>query len=94
MPKVKPYPQEERNRIIRACIAENIELYAMKKENIAKGLNISVQTLSKKMKDPDLFTIGEMQFIARYLKFTPVQAASVVLGRTITSKEVKEFILL
>ena len=28
------------------------------------------------------------------LKLTPIQAASIVLGRTLTSKEIKEFIVM
>ena len=38
--------------------------------------------------------LDEMQKIATVLKFTPLQAASVLLGRELTSKEIKEFILL
>ena len=46
----------------------------------------STDAMSKISEDLD-----EMQKIATVLKFTPLQAASVLLGRELTSKEIKEF---
>ena len=77
MPKLKPNIQEERNRIVRACIAGNKE-----------------KTIQNKYHRPETYSLDEIQKIATVLKFTPIQAASVLLGRELTSKEIKEFILL
>ena len=46
------------------------------------------------IKDPDYFTLVKLQSLGRTLEFTPIQAASVVLGRDITAKEMKDFILM
>ena len=82
MPKLKPNIQEERNRIVRACIAGNKERLAI--DDAALAIKVGVTT----------YSLDEMQKIATVLKFTPIQAASVLLGRELTSKEIKEFILL
>lgn len=93
MPKLKPSPQEERNRIVRSCIAANQERYAISDEFLAEHLAMSLATFKKRKSHPGAFTLDELQYLSKYLKFTPIQAASIVLGRDITSKEVKEFIM-
>lgn len=93
MPKLKPSPQEERNRIVRACIASGQERYAITDEFLAEHLAISIATFRKRKSHPETFTLRELQYLSKYLKFTPIQAASIALGRDITSKEVKEFIM-
>lgn len=94
MPKLKPSPQEERNRIVRACIAANQERYNITDEFLAEHLGMTALTFRKKKKRPETFDLMDIQNLSKYLKFTPVQAASIALGREITSKEVKDFILL
>ena len=94
MPKVKPSIFEERNRIVRSCICVNKERYGYTDEDLAKPLGVTLQTIKRRKKDPENFTLFELQALGRTLKFTPVQAASIVLGRDITSKEVKDFILM
>lgn len=94
MPKLTPSTFEERRRITRACITANQERYGYTDEQLAKRLCISVQTFRKRMKDPDNFTLCDLQSLSRTLKFTPIQAASIILGRDITAKEVKDFILM
>lgn len=93
MPKLKPSPQEERNRIVRSCITANQERYAITDKFLAEHLVMSITTLRKRKLHPETFTLEELQYLSKYLKFTPIQAASIVLGRDITSKEVKEFIM-
>lgn len=93
MPKLKPSPQEERNRIVRACIASGQERQAISDEFLAEHLAMSLATFKKRKAHPDAFTLAELQILSKHLKFTPIQAASIVLGRDITSKEVKEFIM-
>lgn len=94
MPRLKPSPQEDRNRIIRAIIVCNQERYALSDESVAKYLNMSLATFRKKKARPVNFDLMDIHALSRYLKFTPVQAASIALGRDITAKEVKDFILM
>lgn len=94
MPKLKPSPLEETYRILRAHIAGNQERYAITDEFLASRLGISVSTFKKRKTHPGTFTLNELHLIAKHLKFTPVQAASIALGRDITAKEVKDFILM
>lgn len=94
MPKLKPSEQEESNRIIRACISGNMERQAVNDEYLAARVGVTKQTIQKKRHQPETITVKELQRISKILKFTPLQAASIVLGRELTSKEVKEFILM
>lgn len=94
MPRLKPSPEEDKNRIIRAIIAGNQERYAVSDEFLAEHLHISLATFRKKKSRPVNFDLIDIHALSRYLKFTPVQAASIALGRNITAKEVKDFILL
>ena len=94
MPKLKPSMQEERNRIVRACIAGNKERLAIDDAALAVKVGVTKKTIQNKFHRPETYSLDEMQKIATVLKFTPIQAASVLLGRELTSKEIKEFILL
>lgn len=94
MPRLKPSPEEDRNRIIRAIIVCNQERYALSDESVAKYLHMSLATFKKKKARPVNFDLMDIHALSRYLKFTPVQAASIALGRDITAKEVKDFILM
>ena len=93
MPKLKPNIQEERNRIVRACIAGNKERLAIDAV-LAIKVGVTKKTIQNKYHRPETYSLDEIQKIATVLKFTPIQAASVLLGRELTSKEIKEFILL
>ena len=94
MPKLKPNIQEERNRIVRACIAGNKERLAIDDAALAIKVGVTKKTIQNKYHRPETYSLDEMQKIATVLKFTPIQAASVLLGRELTTKEIKEFILL
>lgn len=94
MPRLKPSPEEDRNRIVRAIIVGNQERYAISDESVAKYLHMSLATFRKKKAHPVNFDLIDIHALSRYLKFTPVQAASIALGRNITAKEVKDFILM
>ena len=94
MPRVKPFACQEKERIVRACIAANQERYGYTDEQLAKYMGVSVQTVKKRKKEPDTFTLEELHRLNRALKFTPIQAASIILERDLTAKEVKDFILM
>lgn len=94
MAKLKPLEREEAGRIIRACIANQMERQAFNDGVVAARLGIAKQTYQNKYKRPETFTLKEVCNLSKVLKFTPIQAASIVLGRDLTSREIKEFILL
>lgn len=94
MPKLKPNPTEESSRVVRSCIAGNMELYAVSEDLLAAKMGRTVKTVQNRRDRPENYTLAELWAVARTLKLTPIQAASIVLGRTLTSKEVKEFILM
>ena len=94
MPKLKLSEQETANRIIRSCISCNMEREDMDNKMLALILGQDVVTIRRKRNNPENFTVRDMQRLARALKFTPIQAASVVLGRDLTTKEVRDFILM
>lgn len=94
MPKLKPNPTEEASRVVRACIRGNMELYAVSEELLATKTGVTKKTVQNRRDRPENYTLGELWVLARTLKLTPIQAASIVLGRTLTSKEVKEFIVM
>jgi len=94
MPKLKPTEQEEANRIVRACIAGNMERYRIDEERMATQIGATKRTVQNKRKQPGDFELKDIQKLAKLLKFTPIQAASIVLGRDLTTKEIKEFILM
>ena len=91
MPKLKLSEQETANRIIRSCISCNMEREDMDNKKLALILGQDVVTIRRKRNNPENFTVRDMQRLA---KFTPIQAASVVLGRDLTTKEVRDFILM
>lgn len=94
MPKVKPSDQEESNRVVRACISAGMERQAIDDEKLAVKVGVTKKTIQNKRHRPETLTLQELQKMAKVLKFTPFQAASVLLGRELTAKEIREFILM
>lgn len=94
MPKLKPSPNEESKRVVCACIDSNMALYNVDEDTLAARMRVTKKTVQNRRKKPESFTLEQLQAIAKTLKWTPVQAASVVLGRPLTSKELKDFILM
>ena len=94
MPKLKPNPTKESSRVVRSCIAGNMELYAIGDEQLANRMGVCKKTVQNRRDKPENYTLKELWVAAKVLKLTPIQAASIVLGRPITSKEIKEFILM
>ena len=95
MPKLKPSEKEERDRITRSVIRCNQERYGIMDEHVAKSLGLHINTYREKLNnEPERIRLDELQIMAKKLKFTPIQAASIVLGRDLTAKEMKDFILM
>ncbi|MGC6173215.1 hypothetical protein [Lacrimispora sp. 38-1] len=94
MPKLRPNEKEASSRVVRACISNNMALYSLNEEAMAVKLGVTPRTIQNKRSKPETFTLNELWDLGKALKITPIQAASIVLGRPLTSKEIKEFILL
>ncbi len=94
MPKLKVSDEEQRDRIVRACIAGNQEREGISNKVLAKRLCIAESTLSRKKNHPGSFALDAMRIVAKVLKFTPFQASSILLRRELTAVEIKDFILL
>lgn len=94
MPKLQPTEREQSYRVVRACITGNQQLYAVDDEHLSVRMRRTVKTVQNRKDNPGNFTLDELQAVAKVLKLTPLQCASIVMGRTLTSKEVKEFLML
>lgn len=94
MPKLKPNPTEEANRVARAAISSNMELYGISEDLLAKKLDMTKRSVQNRRDRPETCTLQDLRIMASVLKWTPLQAASIVLGRPLTSGEVREFILM
>lgn len=94
MPALTPNDRQIAQRTVRACIASNMELYYLDNKSVSLKLGISERTFRENRKSPESFTMPQLWDISKALKLTPIQAASIVLGRPLTKKEIKDFILL
>ena len=93
MPKLKTSDQEERARVVRACIVGNQERQGIDDAYMAKYLNVSMDTVRTRKRRPETFTLRELQAVGRLLKLSPIQPASIVLGRDLMASEVRDFIV-
>ena len=93
MPKVQPYEFEERRRIVKACYDGNMARYNITIKQLAQKCRLTERTVNKHLAEPELLTLEELQAAAKLLHFTPIQAASIILGRDLTAKEIKDFIM-
>jgi transcriptional regulator with XRE-family HTH domain len=94
MPKVRPNPTEEASRVVRACVSGNMALHNISEEQLAVKMGVTKRTIQNWRNDPKNIPVEKLWILAKTLKWTPIQAASVILGRPLTSKEIKEFILM
>lgn len=94
MPKVRANPTEEASRVVRACVSGNMALHNISEEQLAVKMGVTKRTVQNWRNDPKNIPVEKLWILAKTLKWTPIQAASVILGRPLTSKEVKEFILM
>ncbi len=94
MPRLKPDETEERRKVVRACVSSGMELYSGSEDSLAARMGVTTRTVQNRRSRPENYTLEELWTVAKTLKWTPIQAASVVLGRPLTSGEIKEFILM
>lgn len=70
MPKLKESDEEQKNRLTRAYIAKNMELYDLSDEQIAVKLRCTKRTFQNKKKRPETFTLGELRKLCIVIKLT------------------------
>ena len=70
MPKLKGSDEEQKNRLTRAYIAKNMELYDLSDEQIAVKLRCTKRTFQNKKKRPETFTLGELRKLCIVIKLT------------------------
>lgn len=75
MPKLKESELEQKNRITRAYIAKNMELYGLSDEEVAVKLHIVKRTFQNKKKRPGTFTLEELRKLCTLLKFNEQEKA-------------------
>lgn len=92
MPKLKPSKLEESRRVVRSCIAGNMELYGVKNKDLAARTGRGYSTISFRLRNPETYTLGDLWAMQDSLKLTPMQAASLILGKQITAKDLKEYL--
>ncbi|MDF2858670.1 MAG: hypothetical protein K0Q87_4521 [Neobacillus sp.] len=68
MPKLKESDEEQKNRLTRAYIAKNMELYGLSDEQIAVKLRCTKRTFQNKKKRPETFTLGELRKLCIVIK--------------------------
>lgn len=68
MPKIKESDEEQKNRLTRAYIAKNMELYGLSDEQIAAKLRCTKRTFQNKRRRPETFTLKELRKLCIVIK--------------------------
>lgn len=87
MPKLPPSEAMQRAKLVRAIICANQERYDVTDKQLAKLLNVRPETVGRKKNRIGGFDLNEIQVIAPVLHFSPMQAASLALGREVRINE-------
>ncbi len=87
MAKLPPNEAMQRAKLVRSIICANQERYDITDKQLAKLLNVRPETVGRKKNRPGGFDLNEIQVIASVLHFSPMQAASLVLGREVKINE-------
>lgn len=68
MPKLKETESQQKDRLTRAYIAKNMELYGLSDEQVAIKLRCTKRTFQNKKKRPETFTLGELRKLCATIK--------------------------
>lgn len=68
MPVTKQTYLHEMCQRTKACISRYEQLRMVDDEKMATVLGINIRTLRNKRAHPDMFTLGELRMLSRYLK--------------------------
>ncbi len=78
MPKLKESEEQQKDRLTRAYIAKNMELYGLSDEQIAAKLMCTKRTFQNKKKRPGTFTLGELRRLCTAIKISDEEKALIV----------------
>jgi hypothetical protein len=78
MPKLKESEELQKDRLTRAYIAKNMELYNLSEEQIAIKLRCSKRTFQNKRKRPETFTLKELRNLCSAIKFSNEEKALIM----------------
>lgn len=78
MPKLKESEELQKDRLTRACIAKNMELYCLTDEQIAIKLRCTKRTFQNKKKRPETFTLGELRKLCIIIKLNSEEKALII----------------
>lgn len=87
MAKLPPNEAQQRAKLVRAIICANQERYDVTDKQLAKLLNVRPETIGRKKNRIGGFDLNEIQVIAPVLRLSPMQAASLSLGREVKISE-------
>lgn len=87
MAKLPPSEAQQRAKLVRAIICANQERYDVTNKQLAKLLNVEEITISRKKNRIGGFNLNEIQIMNQVLHFSPMQAASLSLGREVKISE-------
>lgn len=78
MPKLKEAEDVQKDRIVRAYIAKNMELYNLNDEQVAIKLRCTKRTFQNKKKRPETFTLGELRKLCATLKLSSEEKSLII----------------
>lgn len=78
MPKLKLTQEQEKDRLTRAYIAKNMELYSLSDEVVAMKLRCTKRTFQNKKKRPETFTLGELRKLCVAIKLSDEEKALIM----------------
>ncbi len=78
MPKLKESEKEQKDKLTRAYIAKNMELYNLSDEQVATKLCCTKRTFQNKKKRPETFTLGELRKLCIVIKLSTEEKALIL----------------
>lgn len=78
MPKLKESPEQQKNRIVRAYIAKNMQLYNLSDDQVAIKLRCTKRTFQNKKKRPETFTLGELRALCTAIKLSDEEKSMIL----------------
>jgi len=78
MPKLKETESQQKDRLTRAYIAKNMELYGLSDEQVAVKLRCTKRTFQNKKKCPETFTLGELRKLCTTIKLSNEEKAEIL----------------
>jgi hypothetical protein len=78
VPKLKESEEIQKDRLTRAYIAKNMELYNLNDEQVATKLRCTKRTFQNKKKRPETFTLGELRKLCTVIKLSTEEKALIL----------------